>query len=82
LSIRCLGAVAIGAVGIWAMHFIAMLGYTIPGEPLLYSVPLTVASMLLAVVVVGAGLFIVGFGNGSWSRLVAGGVIIGVGVAG
>ena len=77
-----LAAIAIGAVGIWAMHFIAMLGYTIPGEPLLYNVPLTVASMVLAVVVVGAGLFIVGFGNGSWTRLVAGGVIIGVGVAG
>jgi NO-binding membrane sensor protein with MHYT domain len=77
-----LAAVAIGAVGIWAMHFIAMLGFTIPGEPLLYNVPLTVASMLLAVAVVGAGLFIVGFGDGSWTRLVAGGVIIGVGVAG
>jgi NO-binding membrane sensor protein with MHYT domain len=77
-----LAAVAIGAVGIWAMHFIAMLGFTIPGELILYNVPLTIASMLLAVVVVGAGLFIVGFTGGGWPRLVAGGVIIGVGVAG
>jgi NO-binding membrane sensor protein with MHYT domain len=30
---------------------------------------------------VGAGLFIVGFGDGGWPRLLAGGVIIGVGVA-
>jgi NO-binding membrane sensor protein with MHYT domain len=37
--------------------------------------------MLVAVAVVGAGLFIVGFGDGSWLRLVAGGVIVGVGVA-
>jgi len=29
----------------------------------------------------GFGLFIVGFGSGGWSRLVAGGVVIGVGVA-
>jgi NO-binding membrane sensor protein with MHYT domain len=81
----CLAAVAIGAVGIWAMHFIAMLGFSVPGEPILYNVPLTVASMLLAVAVVGTGLFIVGFddvqGSERWARLVGGGVIIGVGVA-
>jgi NO-binding membrane sensor protein with MHYT domain len=81
----CLAAVAIGAVGIWAMHFIAMLGFSVPGEPILYNVPETVGSMLLAVAVVGTGLFIVGFGDAQgsdrWARLVAGGVIIGVGVA-
>jgi NO-binding membrane sensor protein with MHYT domain len=80
----CLAAVAIGAVGIWAMHFIAMLGFTVTGEPILYNVPLTVGSMLLAVAVVGTGLFIVSFGDaagGRWPRLAAGGVIIGIGVA-
>ncbi len=80
-----LAAVAIGAVGIWAMHFIAMLGFSVPGEPILYNVPQTVGSMLLAVAVVGTGLFIVGFGAAEgadrWARLVAGGVIIGIGVA-
>jgi len=80
-----LAAVAIGAVGIWAMHFIAMLGFSVPGEPILYSVPQTVGSLLLAVAVVGTGLFIVGFGAAEgahrWTRLVAGGVIIGIGVA-
>jgi NO-binding membrane sensor protein with MHYT domain len=77
-----LAAVSIGATGIWAMHFIAMLGFSIPGQQILYNVPMTIASMLVAVVVVGVGLFIVGFGNGGWPRLLAGGVIIGVGVAG
>ena len=76
-----LAAVSLGAVGIWAMHFIAMLGFSVPGEPILYNVPMTIGSMLLAVAVVGAGLFIVGFGDGGWPRLLAGGVIIGVGVA-
>ena len=80
-----LAAVAIGAVGIWAMHFIAMLGFSVPGEPIRYNVPQTVGSMLLAVAVVGAGLFIVGFGDADggdrWARMVAGGVVIGVGVA-
>src|SRR6202167_6783831 len=60
-----LAAVSIGATGIWAMHFIAMLGFTIPGQQIGYNVPMTVDSMLVAVAVVGAGLFIVGFGDGS-----------------
>jgi len=77
-----LAAVAIGAIGIWAMHFIAMLGFTIPGEPIRYDVPMTIGSMLLAVAVVGIGLFIVGYGDGGWPRLLASGVIVGVGVAG
>jgi NO-binding membrane sensor protein with MHYT domain len=76
-----LGSVSIGAVGIWSMHFIAMLGFTIPGEPIRYNVLETIASMLLAVAVVGAGLFIVGFGNGELHRLLMGGVVIGVGAA-
>jgi NO-binding membrane sensor protein with MHYT domain len=77
----CLAAVAVGATGIWAMHFIAMLGYTIPGQQILYNVPLTIASMLIAIVVVGVGLFIVGFGNGGLRALLTGGVIVGIGVA-
>ena len=76
-----LASISIGAVGIWSMHFIAMLGFTIPGEPIRYNVLETIASMLLAVAVIGVGLFIVGFGNGGLSRLLTGGVIIGVGVA-
>ena len=76
-----LAAVSIGATGIWAMHFIAMLGFTVPGQQILYKVPATIASMLVAVALVGAALFIVGFGEGSRPRLAAGGVIIGLGAA-
>jgi NO-binding membrane sensor protein with MHYT domain len=81
-----LAAVSIGAVGIWAMHFIAMLGFTVTGEQIRYNVPVTVGSMLLAVAVVSLGLFIVGYSGanprlGPWPRLLTGGAIIGVGVA-
>jgi NO-binding membrane sensor protein with MHYT domain len=76
-----LAAVSVGATGIWAMHFIAMLGYTIPGQQISYNVPLTIVSMLIAIAVVGVGLFIVGYGNGGLRRLLAGGVIVGIGVA-
>ena len=76
-----LASVSIGATGIWTMHFIAMLGFTIPGQQILYNVPVTIASMLIAIVVVGVGLFIVGFGDGGWTPLLTGGVIVGIGVA-
>jgi NO-binding membrane sensor protein with MHYT domain len=76
-----IAAGAIGATGIWAMHFIAMLGFAIPGQVISYNVPVTIASMLIAIVVVGTGLFIVGFGDGGVSRLLAGGLIVGTGVA-
>ena len=77
-----LAAIAIGATGVWAMHFIAMLGFTIPGETIRYNVALTIASMLVAVAVVAIGLFIVGFSNNqSLARLLTGGVIVGLGVA-
>ena len=76
-----IAATAIGATGIWAMHFIAMLGFSIPGQQISYNVPVTIASMLIAIAVVGVGLFIVGLGDGGPPRLLAGGLIVGIGVA-
>jgi len=76
-----MAALAIGSTGIWVMHFIAMLGFTIPGQSIRYNVPVTILSMVLAVVVVGIGTFIVGFGPEATWPLLVGGVIIGCGVA-
>jgi NO-binding membrane sensor protein with MHYT domain len=76
-----LATVSIATTGIWVMHFVAMLGFTIPGQTITYSVPVTVLSMLIAVIVVGIGLLIVGFGSAGWRNLLAGGLIIGFGVA-
>jgi NO-binding membrane sensor protein with MHYT domain len=76
-----LASVAVGATGIWTMHFIAMLGFSIPAVQITYNVPLTILSMLIAIAVVGVGLFIVGFGSGGLGPLLTGGVIIGIGVA-
>jgi NO-binding membrane sensor protein with MHYT domain len=76
-----LASVAIGATGIWLMHFIAMLGFSIPGQQILYNVPITLVSLLVAVVVVIIGLFIVGYGGGGLRPVLAGGVVIGIGVA-
>jgi len=75
------GALAIATTGIWVMHFIAMLGFTIPGQTIRYNVVITIVSMLIAVIVVGIGTFIVGFSRGGTWPLLAGGTIIGIGVA-
>jgi NO-binding membrane sensor protein with MHYT domain len=76
-----LAALSIGTTGIWVMHFIAMLGFAIPGETIRYNVPFTILSMVIAVVVVGIGVFIVGFSRAGNGPLLLGGTIIGLGVA-
>jgi NO-binding membrane sensor protein with MHYT domain len=76
-----LAAVSIGTTGCWVMHFIAMLGYTIPGMTIRYNIPITIASMLIAVIVVAIGLFIVGFGKPTWQNLILAGVFTGIGVS-
>lgn len=76
-----LAAVAIGGTGIWMMHFMAMLGFTVAGDDVRYDVSITLASAVAAVGVVGVGLYIVGTGELSLPRLLGGGVFTGVGVA-
>ena len=74
-----IASVAIGATGIWVMHFVAMLGFTVPGQEIMYNIPMTLISLVVAVVV-AIGLFIVGYCGGGLLPVLAGGVIIGVGV--
>ena len=76
-----LAAVSIGVTGIWVMHFIAMLGFTIPGENIHYNVPVTLASMLISVAFVSIGLLIVGLPETMKVRsLLLGGIVTGLGV--
>ncbi|MEU6004385.1 MHYT domain-containing protein [Streptomyces sp. NPDC047197] len=73
-------SVAIGA-GIWTMHFIAMLGYTVDGTAIRYDIPLTLLSLVVAITVVGAGVFTAGYGSSRARSIVLGGVGTGLGVA-
>ncbi|MFI2103089.1 MHYT domain-containing protein [Isoptericola sp. NPDC019693] len=75
------GAVAIGGTGVWVMHFIGMLGFTVSGMPINYDVPQTILSAVVAVVVVAIGLFLVGFAGNRPLWLVSGGIVAGLGVA-
>lgn len=73
-------ASAIGT-GIWTMHFVAMLGFEVTGTEIHYNVPLTILSLLVAVLVVGGGVFAVGYGKDRRRSLVLGGLTTGLGVA-
>ncbi|MFD3918822.1 MHYT domain-containing protein [Streptomyces sp. NPDC058595] len=75
-----LGAASIGC-GIWTMHFIAMMGFQVRQTPIDYDVPLTVASLVVAVLVVSVGVFVVGYRGSSPPILITAGVITGLGVA-
>ncbi|WP_345464865.1 MHYT domain-containing protein [Actinoallomurus oryzae] len=77
-----IAAVAIGGTGIWLMHFSAMLGFGVTGSTVRYGIGFTLASAILAMVVVACGLFIVGYGEPSAPKMAAGGIFTGLGIAG
>ncbi|QEV17521.1 MHYT domain-containing protein [Streptomyces alboniger] len=75
-----LGSAAIGS-GIWTMHFVAMMGFTVKEAPIHYDKALTFASLAVAIVMVGIGIFIVGYRGATGTALFTGGTITGLGVA-
>ncbi|MDF3301987.1 MHYT domain-containing protein [Streptomyces tropicalis] len=75
-----LASAAIGS-GIWTCHFIAMTGFEIAQAPIGYDRTTTYASLALAIVMVGAGIFIVGYKGAKGYPLFTGGAITGLGVA-
>lgn len=75
-----LGATAIGS-GIWSMHFIAMMGFTVEEAPIGYDRATTFASLAVGIVMAGIGIFIVGHRGATRMSLVTGGTITGLGVA-
>lgn len=77
-----LAAVAIGGTGIWSMHFVAMLGFSVSGMQIRYDVGVTALSAVLAIAAVGVGLLIVARGTKAVGvRFVIGGLFAGLGVA-
>jgi NO-binding membrane sensor protein with MHYT domain len=72
-------AVVMGG-GIWSMHFVAMLAFTIPGVNITYDLELTLLSLVLPIVFSAIGLVVVRNDNRTAS-LVAAGVMIGISIA-
>jgi diguanylate cyclase (GGDEF)-like protein len=73
------GAFGMGT-GIWSMHFIGMLAFSLP-VPMGYDVPMTLASMAIAIVVSGFALYMVSRERLTGKNLLLGGVLMGLGIA-
>ncbi|QXQ16051.1 signal protein [Skermania piniformis] len=73
-------AVAFGGIGIWLMHFISMIGFTVPGSAVRYDLGWMFASAVLAISAVFVGLVIVGR-TMILPRLLLGGLVMGLGVS-
>jgi diguanylate cyclase (GGDEF)-like protein len=72
------GASAMG-LGIWSMHFIGMLAFSLP-IPLGYDPLITLASLLIAIALSAFALWLVCQNSLPWQRLACGAVLMGTGV--
>lgn len=73
-----LAAIALGG-GIWAMHFVAMLGMKLP-ILFYYDAAITLVSALCAILIVGAALILLHFAERTPKTIASAGSIVGVGV--
>jgi NO-binding membrane sensor protein with MHYT domain len=74
-------AVSIGGVGVWLMHFIAMLGLDIPGTLVRYDVARTTLSAAMSISAVFVGLLVFGVRSSfTVGRLLLGGMVMGLGI--
>jgi diguanylate cyclase (GGDEF)-like protein len=74
-----IGAMSMG-VGIWSMHFVGMLAFSLPIS-LAYDVPTTLASLSVAIVTSGFALAITSGGRLTLRRLAGSAVIMGAGIS-
>ncbi|GAB3451159.1 MHYT domain-containing protein [Streptomonospora sediminis] len=75
-----LAAFTLGAAAIWAMHFIAMMGFSVQAITLRYDVVLTLVSGLVAIAATAAALTWATARPG-WPSVLGGGLLMGAGVA-
>ncbi len=66
--------------GIWSMHFVAMLAFTMP-VPMSYDVGLTILSLMVAIFFTGGGFYVISRQSASPLRLVFSGIFMGLGIA-
>jgi two-component system sensor histidine kinase/response regulator len=73
------GAIAMG-VGIWSMHYIGMLAFSLPVR-VLYDWPTVLLSLVAAVFAAAVALFVVSRKHMGWLRALVGSAIMGSGIA-
>ncbi|MCB0169068.1 MAG: PAS domain S-box protein, partial [Anaerolineae bacterium] len=67
-------------IGIWSMHFTAMLAFRLP-IPILYDIPIVVLSLFVAIIASSIALFVASRQRLRWPQLIVGGVVMGVAIA-
>ncbi|HME40835.1 MAG TPA: MHYT domain-containing protein [Steroidobacteraceae bacterium] len=72
------GAIAMG-IGIWSMHFIGMMAFSVP-TALRYNVATTLGSLCIAILTSGCALWIAGGARLGWQRLGCGALLMGTGI--
>jgi NO-binding membrane sensor protein with MHYT domain len=75
-----LGGAAVMGVGIWSMHFIGMLAFSLP-IPLLFDISTILVSLLIAIVTSGMAIKITSASHLSPNRLIAGALVLGAGIS-
>ncbi|MGC5362608.1 MHYT domain-containing protein [Streptomyces sp. DT24] len=75
-----LGAASIGT-GVWAMHFIAMTGFSVAETPIGYDRTIIFAVLAVAITVAGVGIFLVGHRGTTRMAIVTAGTVTGLGMA-
>lgn len=72
------GAIAMG-IGVWSMHFIAVLAYQLP-LPMNYDIPTVLLSMVASVLASGLALSLVSRQTFGWSHWMLGSIFMGLGI--
>ena len=66
--------------GIWSMHFVGMLAFSIPGMSTDYDPVLTLLSLAIAIALTGVGFAIAGGGRASFARIGGAGLMMAAGI--
>ena len=73
------GAVSMG-IGIWTMHFIGMLAFTLP-MPFNYDIPLTILSLMVGMAAAGFAIFVASRERQGFAKIGLSGLLLGGGIA-
>src|SRR5580700_4047001 len=79
-SLWLMGGAAAMGIGIWSMHYIGMLAYSLP-VPIFYHWPTVLWSLLAAILASAVALFVVSRKEMGLLRIGVGGLLMGSGIA-
>ncbi len=79
-SLWLAGGAGVMGLGVWSMHFVAMLAYHL-SIGINYDASIVLGSLMVAIVTSGVALFVVSRQRLGWLQFLTGGIFMGVGIA-